>query len=372
MNTADPHQNAAGAIRLRPDLDTLPGYVAGRAPSPGHGRSYKLSSNELPWPPLAAVQRAGAQAMTSANRYPDPIGRDLVNRLAAELDVPADRLVVGGGSLSLLQMIVHAVTAPGDHVVFAWRSYEAYPIVVQVAGARPVPVPLREHTHDLPALADAVRRTDARIVVVCNPNNPTGTAVSGRELQDFVARVPADCLIVVDEAYAEFNDHHDAPDTFTLARMHPNVVVLRTFSKAHSLAGLRIGYCLAPATVAAAMWRVALPFGVSAVAERAALAALDNWPTQAARVATVIDRRSGVTAALRALGFVVPESRTNFIWLPLGPRSGLFEHALADAGISVRTFGGEGVRITIGESDALSAAVEVAAAWSDRMASTAT
>ena len=356
-----------GDVRLRPDIDSLPGYVAGRPPSRAQGPSYKLSSNELPWPPLPEVVEAGAAAMAGANRYPDALGTGLAQRLAAELGIGTDRIVVGGGSISLLQLLVQTVTAPGDRVVHAWRSYEAYPIVVQVPGARSVPVPLHEHTHDLPAMAAAVRRTDARMVVVCNPNNPTGTAVPAPALHEFLAAVPEDCLVVLDEAYAEFDDDTGRPDGVTLAGRHPNVAVLRTFSKAHGLAGLRVGYCVAPVDLAAAMRRVALPFGVTAVGERAAIAALDHWPAQAARVASIVDRRDGVTAALRALGFVVPESRSNFVWLPLGDRSGLFERALADEGISVRTFPGEGVRITVGEPEALSAVVEIAAAWSDRM-----
>jgi histidinol-phosphate aminotransferase len=357
-------------VRLRPDLDTLPGYVPGRAPSGRPGRTFKLSSNELPWPPLPAVVRAGRDAVALAHRYPDAVGGSLVRRLAADLALPEDRLVVGGGSIALLQLLVQTVAAPGDRVVYAWRSYEAYPIVVQVSGARSVTVPLRGQTHDLPALAAATHRADARMVIVCNPNNPTGTAVSAALLADFVAAVPADCLVVLDEAYAEFNDDPERPDGFDLARRHPNVAVLRTFSKAHGLAGMRVGYCVAPPDLAGAMRRVALPFGVSGVAERMAIAALDSWAAQAPRVESVVERRAGLTAALQALGFVVPDSRANFVWLPLRDRSSAFEGALAEAGISVRTFAGEGVRITIGEPEALSAVVEVAATFSDQLAST--
>lgn len=344
---------------LRADLATIPTYVAGKPPRITAGRSFKLSSNEFPFPPDPAVAEAVAAAVSGANRYPSAIGAGLVTRLAAAHALPESRVVVGGGSLSLLQLLVQSVTNPGDTVVHGWRSYEAYPIVVPVSRARAVPVPLSGQRLDLPAMADAVRASAARVAVVCSPNNPTGTAVTAAELDEFIAAVPEDCLIVLDEAYAEFNDDPARPDGFALAAAHPNVAVLRTFSKAYGLAGMRIGYCVVPEQVADAMRRVGLPFGLSAVAQAAGIAALDAWPRQQRLVAEIVARRDAFAGGLTALGFEVPVSRANFVWLPLGERSAAVDEALRDAGISVRTFAGDGVRITIGEAEAMAATLDV-------------
>jgi histidinol-phosphate aminotransferase len=353
-----------GSVRLRRDIAAVPAYVAGKSARAVDGRpAYKLSSNELPWGPDQAVVDAVAAAALLAHRYPSAIGAGLTSALAQRLSVPAERIVVGGGSISLVQLLGQSVADPGDAVVFAWRSYEAYPIVIPVCHAMPVPVPLAGFRHDLAAMADAVRRTHARMVIVCSPNNPTGTAMSASDLDEFIGVVPPDCLVVLDEAYHEFNDDLDAPDGIALAQQHPNVAVLRTFSKAFGLAGMRVGYCVAPDHVADAMRRVGLPFPVSAVAEAAAVAALEAWPRQRERVAQLIERRSVFTAAMCAAGFEIPESRANFVWVPLGDESSDLDEALREAGISVRTFPGEGVRITIGEPEALDAVLDVARAW---------
>ncbi len=352
-------------VPLRADLSTIPGYIAGKPAGVGpDGRSFKLSSNESPWPVDPTITAATSAAAAEANRYPSPSGTSLAARLAEQLDVPTSRIVVGGGSISLLQLLVQAVTDPGDAVVHAWRSYEAYPVIIPVCRATPVPVPLRDHRHDLPAMAEAARSTRARIVIVCSPNNPTGTAVDAADLDAFIAAVPDDCLIVLDEAYIEYHRGSSRQDGMTMAREHPNVALLRTFSKAHGMAGLRVGYCVAPEPVADALRRVALPFTVSVAAEAAALAALDIWPRQRERVTEIVARRDTVVEDLRRIGFEVPDSRANFVWLPLGESAVSFDEALRDAGISVRTFAGDGVRITIGEPEAMDAVLEVARAWS--------
>jgi histidinol-phosphate aminotransferase len=347
------------SVPLRADLPAIPAYIAGKPARAGRGASFKLSSNESPFPPDPAVVRAVTGAASGANRYPSATGAGLVALLARRWAVPESRLVVGGGSISLLQLLVQAVTDPGEAVVYAWRSYEAYPIVIPVSHARPVPIPTREHRHDLGAMAEAVRRTHARMVLVCSPNNPTGTAVGAAELDEFIAAVPRDCLIVLDEAYAEFNNAPDRPDGFALAASHPNVAVLRTFSKAYGLAGMRIGYCAAPASVADAMRRISLPFTLSAVAEAAGMAALEAWPRQAQHVREIIERRDSFAAELAEAGFDIPVSRANFVWLPLGEKAAEADEALRDAGISVRTFPGDGVRITIGEAEAMAATLTV-------------
>lgn len=350
-------------LPLRSDLTAIPAYVAGRPPRPRNGQSYKLSSNESPFPPDPSILKAIGDAATSANRYPNPVGAALVARLAEKWSVPAERMVVGGGSLSLLQLIVLAVADPGDAVVFGWRSYEAYPIVVPASHAAPVAVPLAGQSLDLPAMAAAVRRTHARAVIVCGPNNPTATAVGATEVDQFIEEIPEDCLIVLDEAYAEFNDDPNRPDGFALARRHPNVAVLRTLSKAYGLAGMRIGYCAAPTAVADAVRRIALPFTLSSVAEAAALAALDLGPAIAHRVGEITRQREKFAAALGEIGVETTVSRANFVWLPLGAEATDLDAALGDAGISVRTFPGDGVRITIGEPVAMTAALDAIRAW---------
>jgi histidinol-phosphate aminotransferase len=343
---------------LRSDLPLLPRYVAGTPATTTVG--FKLSSNELAAPVTPAVRSAVETAVSAANRYPDVHGTALVARLAGELGVPPDRIVTGGGSIAVLQQLVQAVVDPGRAVVFAWRSYEAYPIVTRVCHGVPVPVPLLEHRHDLAAMLDAVRRTDAAMVVVCNPNNPTGTTVDAGRLERFLDAVPSSCTVVLDEAYREFVDDPDSLDGLRAADGRDNVVVLRTFSKAHGLAGLRVGYGVAPRPIADAVRAVALPFTLSIVAEAAAIAALDSWATQELVVKDVIARRADFAADLTACGLEVPTSQANFVWLPAsGPVRGLAA-ALAEVGISVRDFPGDGVRITIGEPEALAEAVRLA------------
>jgi len=244
-------------VRLRDDLAALPAYVAGRT-VPG---AVKLASNEMPLPPLPAVLDAIARAAEAGNRYPDIAVTTLTARLAEHHGIDPARIAVGCGSVALCGQLVQSVCAPGDEVVFAWRSFEAYPIVALTGHARAVRVPLTAgHVHDLDAMADAI--TDrTRLVFVCNPNNPTGTAVDEDALRAFLARVPSDVLVVLDEAYREFVGDARVPDGLALAEEFDNICVLRTFSKAHRLAGLRVGYAVAPPELAAALRGVSVPFG---------------------------------------------------------------------------------------------------------------
>ncbi|MDN5797582.1 MAG: histidinol-phosphate transaminase [Intrasporangium sp.] len=339
---------------LRNDLGLLPRYVAGRPPRASAG--WKLSSNEIAVPPCDDVMLAARGALASANRYPDITATTLVQRLASHLTVDAEHIVVGGGSIAVLQELLQTVTDPGDRVVFAWRSYEAYPIVTRVSRATPVEVPLlADHRHDLAAMAEAVRRHGARVVIVCNPNNPTGTAVTRPELESFLEAVPTRCLVILDEAYREFVTDDAVPDGLELARDRPNVVVLRTFSKAHGLAGLRVGYAVAPSWLADGVRAVSLPFTVSSVAQAAAVAALEAWPKQREIVGEIVCRRDEFVAVLHARGVEATPSQANFVWLPWSPVVVALVEACSDLGISVRRFGKEGVRITIGEPEALAA-----------------
>lgn len=330
------------SVRLRPDLESLPAYVAGRT-VPG---AVKLASNEMPAPPLPSVLDAIARSTASGQRYPDITTSALSARLAAVLGVEADRIAVGCGSVALCQQLVQAVCGPGDEIVYAWRSFEAYPIVSLIGHATGVPVPLdAHHGHDLDAMADAITPA-TRLVFVCNPNNPTGTAVGREALEAFLARVPDDVVVALDEAYREFVTDAGVPDGLALTEAHPNVVVLRTFSKAHRLAGLRVGYCVGPPELAAALRAVSIPFSVAAPAQAAALAALDELDALLAACAEVVAERGRVTTALRELGYEVPASEANFVWLPLGSRSLEFaEHTLENK-VVVRAFAGDGVRVT--------------------------
>jgi histidinol-phosphate aminotransferase len=339
--------------RLRAALAAIPRYVPGRPAAPGEGRvTYKISSNENPYPPLPSVLEAVARAAATLNRYPDMGSARLVEAIAARLAVPAECVVPGTGSVALLGHLVQSVCDEGDEVVFAWRSFEAYPIVTQVCGARPVQVPVTpDGRHDLPAMADAVTgRT--RLVLVCTPNNPTGPAVHAQELEAFLARVPRDVLVVLDEAYVEFVRDEKVPDGLEVWRRHRNVAVLRTFSKAYGLAGLRVGYAVAHPELAGALRATALPFGVSAIAQEAAIASLAVEDELLERVDTLVTERERVTAALRDQGWAIPDAQGNFVWFGLGDRAAEFAAACQQEGVTVRPFAGDGVRCTIGEPEA--------------------
>ncbi|MFE8944772.1 histidinol-phosphate transaminase [Streptomyces sp. NPDC007856] len=331
-------------VPTRADLAGIPDYIIpGRPPG-----AILLNSNESSLPPLPAVVEAVARAASQGNRYPQWFSEDLVARLAAEMEVPESWVAIGCGSVSLCQQLIQAYCAPGDEVLCAWRSFEAYPVFARVAGAQSRTVPLDPgHRHDLAAMADAVSPA-TRVVFVCNPNNPTGTAVGTRELRDFVERIPGDVLVVLDEAYREFVTDPDVPDGLLLARERENVAVLRTFSKAYGLAGIRVGYCVGSPAVVSAVNKVAVPFAVSGPAQAAATAALDHIAEVTERCLAVAAERERVRHRLLKAGLSVPASQANFLWLPLGGRSESFAEFCADRGALVRRFGDEGVRVTVG------------------------
>jgi len=344
--------------RIRPELSDVPAYRAGRPAPEG---AFKVSSNENPYPPLPSVLAVLRQAATEVNRYPDFASSRLVRALAERFAVPVDDVAVGTGSVGVAQQLVQSVAGAGDEVLFAWRSFEAYPIISRVDGATAVTVPLTaDDRHDLPAMAAAVTER-TRLVFVCNPNNPTSTAVRGDELATFLAAVPPDVLVVLDEAYREFGRDPLVPDGLDLYRAHPNVCVLRTFSKAYGLAALRVGFVVAHPDVAAAVRKTAVPFGVSSLAEAAAVASLEAEDELLARVDAIVAERDRVEAALRAQGWSTPPSQANFVWLRLGARTSELASACADAGVVVRPFDGEGVRVTIGEPQASDRFLSVAA-----------
>ena len=344
--------------RLRPELAHLPAYKAG--PSAPEG-AFKISSNENPYPPLASVTAAIAAAAARANRYPDFSSVRLVEALAERFAVPVEHVAVGTGSVGVAQQLVQAVAGHGDDVLFAWRSFEAYPIISRVDGATPVTVPLdAAERHDLSAMLAAV--TDrTRLVFVCNPNNPTGTAVRRDGLEEFLAAVPGDVLVVLDEAYREFVRDPQVPDGIELYRDRRNVCVLRTFSKAYGLAALRVGFVVAHPDVAAAARKTAVPFGVSTLAQEAAIASLAAEGELLERVESLVAERERLSAALADQGWPVPRSEANFVWLRLGARTWEFAAACAQGGAVVRAFDGEGVRVTVAEPAATEAFLAVSA-----------
>ncbi len=348
-------ETPAPAVRLRPEIVALPAYKQGR---PASADAFKLSSNENPFPPHPAVLAAIRDL--DINRYPDATALVVRERLAARHGVTPDEVIVGAGSVALLAQLIGAAATVGDEVVFAWRSFEAYPGLVTVAGATSVRVPLTaDARHDLPAMAAAV--TDrTRAVIVCTPNNPTGTVVTAAEFEAFMAAVPSDLLVILDEAYAEFIDDESAVDGAALVRRYPNLVILRTFSKAYGLAGLRVGYAIGPVAVLDAARSTAIPLAVTEAAQRAVLAAMMVEPELLARVRELAARRDAVQAALRGQGWRVPVSQGNFVWLPTGPATAAAGEAFAAAGIVARVFPPEGIRVSIGEAESVASLLAVA------------
>ncbi|MET8872962.1 histidinol-phosphate transaminase [Nocardia sp. NPDC004604] len=334
---------------IRPDLDSIPAYVPGR----NHPGAVKLASNETTFGPLPAAAKAIAEAAELANRYPDNQVTELRAAIADFLGVSSANVAVGCGSVALCQELVQITcAAPTDEVLFAWRSFEAYPIVTQVGNATAVRVPLTpEHVHDLDAMAAAVTER-TKLIFVCNPNNPTGTAVGEAELVRFLDAIPEHVLIVLDEAYFEYM--RLAPERFPngveLGRNRPNVVVLRTFSKAYGLAGLRAGYAVGDPAVITALMKVHIPFSVNRVAQAAAIASLEARHELLDRTDSLVIERDRVRDALLAAGYAVPPSESNFLWLPLGARSAEYGEASAEAGVLVRPYATDGVRVTTGDA----------------------
>ena len=377
VSTDIPAPGTSG-VPLRTAVAALPPYVPGARTEPG-SRTFKLSSNENPYPPLPSVLDAIREAAGDTHRYPDMYATELTETVAASLTdhatshgipltVTPDQVVVGTGSVAVLAHVLQTVCEPGDEVVVPWRSFEAYPIAVAVSGATfvPVPVPLASSGSagrlDLPALAAAVSdRT--RVVAVCTPNNPTGPAVHRDELDAFLAAVPSDVLVLLDEAYVEFVRDPEVPDGLAVYAAHPNVVVLRTFSKAYGLAGLRVGYAVARPDLAAGVRSVSTPFGVSDLAQRAAIASLHAQDELLERVEALVVERARVLGELRDQGWELPDAQGNFVWFGLGEETVRRGAEAREAGVLVRPFAGEGIRVTVGERDANDAFLRVAASW---------
>jgi histidinol-phosphate aminotransferase len=356
---------SAQSPRFRPILDQFAPYKPGKPPSASGGRAFKLSSNESPFGPLPSVLKVIAEAAGNVNRYPDNGAAELTQAIAERFRVPAAHVAVGCGSVGVAQQLLEAVGDPGAEVVYAWRSFEAYPYLSDLAGVASVRVPLREEAHDLGAMAEAIT-SRTRLVFVCNPNNPTGTVVHRTELENFLDRVPEDCLVVLDEAYTQYVTDADVPDGLDLYRDRPNLAVLRTFSKAYGLAGLRVGFLIGHEPVAAAIRKTMLTFTVNALAQAAAIASLAAEPELLERVDSVVSERERVRAELLAQGWTVPPTEANFVWLRLDDDTDEFAEACDREGVSVRPFAGEGARVSIGDRDANNAFLAVAQAYPRR------
>ncbi|MCJ1678223.1 histidinol-phosphate transaminase [Streptomyces sp. APSN-46.1] len=324
---------------------------------------FSLSANENPYPPLPSVRELIRNESGRINRYPDRFVTELTGALSERFSVPAEHLAIGAGSVGVTAHLLHAVLGEaGGEVVYAWPSFEAYPHLTHLYGGTAVEVPLRaDHSHDLDAMAGAV--TDrTRLVIVCNPNNPTSTVVDHAELERFLDRLPGHVLVVLDEAYREFvRDARAVPDGISLYRDRPQVIVLRTFSKAYGLAGLRVGFAVCHEAVAARIRKSSVPFGVSSVAQSAAVASLEAEAELLERVEELVKERERVQDGLRGAGLGVPSSQANFVWLPLGADTEDFAAACEIAGVRVRAFPGEGARVTIGEPEANDIVLRVAA-----------
>ncbi|OBK76080.1 histidinol-phosphate transaminase [Mycobacterium sp. 1164985.4] len=345
-------------VRLRPELADLPAYTPGRT-VPG---AIKIASNETVYPPLPSVRAAIEEAVGNINRYPDNGYVELRKRLAKHVNFAPEHVSVGCGSVSLCQQLIQITSTVGDEVLFGWRSFEIYPLQVRTAGATPVPVPLIDHTHDLDAMLAAI--TDrTRLIFVCNPNNPTGTVVAPDALARFVAAVPPHIVVALDEAYVEYIRDPMVPDSFGLVRSHPNLVVLRTFSKAYGLAGLRVGYAVGDPDLITALGKVYVPFTATSVSQAAAIASLDAADELLERTDAVVAERDRVTDALRAAGYTVPDSQANFVWLALPGRAQEFAEASADNRIIVRPYGEDGVRVTVAATHENDAFLEFARRW---------
>ena len=354
-------------------LASIPGYTPGvpkgqTAEDISGSDLAQLASNESPHPPLPQVVEAIGSAATSMNRYPDPDATRLRGRLAELHGVGPERIAVSNGSCEILLAAAEAMLEPGAGVVYAWPAFSMYPNLAAMSGADEVRVPLAEgEVHDLEAILAAIT-PETRLVMICNPNNPTGTYVPSAEVAAFVRQVPEDVTVILDEAYIEFQQGDDPSDSIRLLEEHDNLVVLRTFSKSHSLAGLRVGYSISSPEFRAAVDAVRQPFSVNALAQAAATEALAHGEEIDGQIASSIAERERVEAGFTAIGLDTAETAANFSWVSLGDRGAEIEAAvvadLAAAGVVVRPgrlLGGPGrLRISYGtreENDRMLAAL---------------
>jgi histidinol-phosphate aminotransferase len=338
----------AGKVRRIPVYPAADAYAL-------EGPVAMLASNESPYPPVPAVQEAVAKVLGGLNRYPDPSNAALRRKLSDRHGVPANRIAVGNGSCDVLLAAGEALLEPGAELVYAWPAFSVYPHLAAASGARAIEVPLdAEHRHDLDAMAREIT-VATRLVIVCNPNNPTSTALPLDAIADFVKSVPRHVCVILDEAYVEFNMLQDADDSVDLLAKHPNLVLLRTFSKIYGLCGLRVGYGLAGSEeFRTAVDQVRQPFFCNAAAQAAALEALNHQDEVARRVERNLAERIGLEEGLREMGIEPADSQANFVWFDLGEERDEPDvvRGLAERGVLVRAGGALGregaLRVTVG------------------------
>ncbi|MBP3035159.1 histidinol-phosphate transaminase [Arthrobacter sp. zg-ZUI100] len=348
-------------IPHRAGLENFPPYRQGKTPGGTNGlKAFKLSSNENPYPPLPSVIEAVTGAVSSINLYPEIAAGELTAAIAGRWGVSAENIALGAGSVEVASQIILAVTNPGDQVMFAWRSFEAYPLLATSAGATPQPIPLTaDGGHDLAAMAAAVTpRT--RLIFVCNPNNPTGAVLSAAAVDAFIQSVPADTLVVLDEAYVHFNRDADTAVGIDMFRKYPNVAVLHTFSKAYGLAGLRLGYAIAAPELVTNLRKVAVPFGVTSLAQTAGVASLQAENELQERIDILVQERRRLHEGLLEAGLPVQPSEANFLWLDSGDHTAALAALFEEKALSVRVFADEGIRITVGSPEANDRILDVA------------
>jgi len=317
-----------------------------------------MASNETPYPPLPGVREAVAEALSGVNRYPDPTNKALREALSRRYDVPVQRIAIGNGSCDILLAAGEALLEPGAEIVYAWPSFSIYPHLAAASGARAIEVPVDDrHGHDLAAMREEIT-VATRMVIVCNPNNPTSTALPLSEIAAFVADVPRAVCVVLDEAYCEFNLLDDPDASIDLLERHPNLVLLRTFSKAYGLCGLRVGYALCGSQeFRTAVDAVRQPFFCNIAAQAAAIAALRSQDSIAERVERNVVERITLTDGLSGLGIEAADSQANFVWfdLPEAVEERDVVRGLAERHVLVRAgtpLGREGaLRVTVGTAD---------------------
>jgi histidinol-phosphate aminotransferase len=338
----------ASKVRRIPVYPAADGYAS-------EGPIAKLASNESPYPPVPAVVEAITRSLTGLNRYPDPTNSALRRKLADRHGVPAGRIAIGNGSCDVLLAAGDALLEPGAELVYAWPSFSVYPHLAAASGARAIEVPVdAEHRHDLEAMRREIT-VATRLAIVCNPNNPTSTALPFDEIAAFVADVPRHVCVILDEAYCEYNVLQDPEESVDLLDRHPNLVLLRTFSKVYGLCGLRVGYALCGSEeFRTAVDQVRQPFFCNAAAQAAALEALNHQDEVARRVERNLAERIGLESGLEELGIEPASSQANFVWFDLGDGREEAEimQGLAQRGVLVRagaSLGREGaLRVTVG------------------------
>jgi len=342
------------ALEFAAKVSRIPVYPAADGYA-SEGPIARLASNESPYPPIPAVLEAITHVLGGLNRYPDPTSSALRASLSDRYGVPAGRIAVGNGSCDVLLAAGDALLEPGAEVVYAWPSFSVYPHLAAASGARAIEVPLDdEHRHDLAAMREEINAA-TRLVVVCNPNNPTSTALPLEDLAAFVADVPRHVAVILDEAYCEFNLLQDPDESIPLLKKHPNLVLLRTFSKVYGLCGLRVGFALCGSEAfRTAVDQVRQPFFCNAAAQAAAVEALSHQDEVARRVERNLAERLELEHGLRGLGLEPAASQANFVWFDLGEArdEGETIKGLAQRGIFVRSgasLGREGaLRVTVG------------------------